>query len=145
MRTIYRIYETGEELEGVEAASTIRFVYTALQVKNLDKSVKFYTETLAMRIIARKPVKETNGEMCVLGSGKNRLELNWYGDENVQWGNTLDHLAFEVEPFPAFRRLIKELKAKGVRLHEYLETENWDRFFVEDPDKNWIEVYSRKG
>ena len=122
----------------------IRFAYTALQVRNLDESERFYREVLGMSMVLRKPVEETDGEMCVLRSGRNTLELNWYRSAVVRRGSTLDHLAFEVETLPGFRRLAKELQSKGIRIHEYLETRSWERFFVEDPDGNWVEVYARK-
>jgi len=122
----------------------IKFAYTALQVKDLDESVKFYTEVLGMTMVVRKPVKQTDGEMCILKSGRNKLELNWYRNATVRKGNSLDHLAFEVKPFKTFQSLTKKLEVEGIKVHEYLETERWDRFFIEDPDGNWIEIFSRK-
>src|SRR5437867_1105448 len=97
-----------------------------------------------MTVVVRKPVKETDGEMCVLTSGRNQLELNWYKNAAVRKGNTLDHLAFEVRPFSAFQRLITTLENQGTKIHEYLETDVWDRFFIEDPDGNWVEIYAKK-
>ena len=122
----------------------IRLAYTALQVKDLVKSVKFYTEVLGMTVVTRKSVKQTDGEMCILRSGRNKLELNWYRNAVVRRGNPLDHLAFEIGPFSAFQRFGESLRAEGTRLHEYLETDSWDRFFIKDPDGNWIEIYARK-
>ena len=117
------------------------FVYTALKVRNLDKTLKFYTSILGMELLVRKHVEQTNGEMCVLKGGTNRLELNHYKGQRVKKGTNLDHLAFETDQFHA---LLKRLKRRHVRVHEYLETEKWDRFFLADPDGNWIEVYHRK-
>jgi len=96
------------------------FVYTALRVRDLDESVKFYTSILGMELRVRKHVKQTNGEMCVLRGGVNRLELNHYKRQRVRNGSNLDHLAFEVDQFQA---LLEKLKRKHVRVHEYLETE----------------------
>jgi catechol-2,3-dioxygenase len=122
----------------------IRFVYTALQVKDLTRSAKFYTEVLGMKTIDRKRVKETNGEMCWLGSGRNVLELNSYEGATTRRGANLDHLAFEVSPFSSLPSLSKDLQGRGIKIHERLATEKWERFFIEDPDGNWIEVFSRK-
>jgi catechol-2,3-dioxygenase len=123
----------------------IRFVYTALQVNDIDASEKFYTTILGMQKSVRKRVKETQGEMCVLKSGANVLELNWYDDAAVKKGDNLDHLAFEVDARGEFRRLMRTLRAKGIEVREYLETEGWNRFFTRDPDGNSVEIYVRKG
>jgi len=82
--------------------------------------------------------------MCVLKSGKNTLELNWYEDAPLKKGDNLDHLAFEVSSLVEFHRLMRSLRRKTIEIHDYLETEGWDRFFILDPDGNWIEIYVRK-
>jgi catechol-2,3-dioxygenase len=97
-----------------------------------------------MRRLVRKKVRETRGEMCILKSGGNALELNWYAGAPIRKGNNLDHLAFEVQGIGKFRRLMRSLKGKKIRIHDYLATKSWDRFFIEDPDRNWIEIYARK-
>jgi catechol-2,3-dioxygenase len=122
----------------------IRFAYTAIQVQDMDASERFYTSILGMRRRTRKKVKETKGEMCVLESGRGVLELNWYQDADLKKGENLDHLAFEVEGVREFSRLIQELKAKKIEVHNYLRTIRWDRFFIQDPDGNWIEIFVRK-
>jgi lactoylglutathione lyase len=119
----------------------IRFVYTALQVRNLSKSIRFYTQVLGMKQLVRKYVKETDGEMCVLKSGKTTLELNHYDNQPCKRGNNLDHLAFEVDDFGEFQSM---LRRRRIRIHEYLETERWKRFFISDPDGNWLEIFYRK-
>jgi len=120
------------------------FAYTAIQVEDIDAAEKFYTSILGMRRVVRKKVSETRGEMCVLKSARNALELNWYEDAVPRKGSNLDHLAFEVQTIGRFRRLMRSLRAKKIEIHDYLATKGWDRFFIEDPDGNWIEIYARK-
>jgi catechol-2,3-dioxygenase len=122
----------------------IKFAYTALQVEDVDASERFYVLVLGMRRSVRKKVEETRGEMCVLKSGRNALELNRYEDAPLKKGNNLDHLAFEVEVMAEFRRLMRNLRAKKIEIRDYLETKGWNRFFIQDPDGNWIEIYVRK-
>jgi catechol 2,3-dioxygenase-like lactoylglutathione lyase family enzyme len=117
-----------------------RFVYTAIRVKRMNRSVKFYTALLGMALVSRKKVKETDGEMCVLKSGNNRLELNQYFDEPFPRQGTLDHLAFQVSNLGKF---IQTAKDHELRIHDYLVTRNWKRCFIQDPDGNWIEVFER--
>jgi len=122
----------------------IRFVYTALKVKDLNRSVRFYSKAVRMKIVVRKQVKETNGELCLMRSGRNYLELNSYSGSKARRGSNLDHLAFEVSPFTALPRMVSQFKTKGIRIEEYLETAKWGRFFVADPDGNWLEIFARK-
>jgi len=131
-------------IQQMVGASGTQFAYTAIQVEDIDASEKFYTSILGMRRLVRKKVSETRGEMCVLKSGGNELELNWYEGVPLRKGNNLDHLAFEVRGVGEFRRLMRSLKAKKIEIHDYLATKGWDRFFIEDPDGNWIEIYARK-
>jgi catechol-2,3-dioxygenase len=122
----------------------IKFAYTALQVEDVDASEKFYVSILGMRRAVRKKVEETKGEMCVLKSGRCAVELNRYEDAARKKGNNLDHLAFEVETMAEFRRLMRNLRARKIEIQDYLETKGWNRFFIQDPDDNWIEIFVRK-
>jgi catechol 2,3-dioxygenase-like lactoylglutathione lyase family enzyme len=122
----------------------VKFAYTALQVDNIDRSEEFYTSILGMQRSVRKNISETKGEMCVLKSGRGSLELNWYEEFSLKRGNNLDHLAFEAQTIAEFRRLMRKLRAKKIEIHEYLETKGWNRFFIEDPDRNWVEIFVRK-
>jgi catechol 2,3-dioxygenase-like lactoylglutathione lyase family enzyme len=122
----------------------VRFAYTALQVDNIDRSEEFYKSILGMRRSVRKSVNETKCEMCVLKSGRGSLELNWYEESSLKRGNNLDHLAFEAQTIAEFRSLMRKLRAKKIEIHEYLETKGWNRFFIEDPDRNWVEIFVRK-
>jgi catechol 2,3-dioxygenase-like lactoylglutathione lyase family enzyme len=117
-----------------------RFSYTAIQVEEMNRSVRFYTSILDMKQIVRKKVKETNGELCVLTSGGNTLELNQYYNTPFNRGGTLDHLAFRVSNL---ERFMKKARDATLDVHDFLETKGWRRCFVDDPDGNWIEVYQR--
>lgn len=116
----------------------IKFTYTAIQVRDMEKSVKFYSKILGMKIKGRHKIKQTDGEMCVLKSGTNTLELNKYFKLPYKKGTNLDHLAFKVKEFDKF---LEELKRKHIKTHDYLETKNWKRFWISDPDGNWIEIF----
>jgi catechol 2,3-dioxygenase-like lactoylglutathione lyase family enzyme len=118
----------------------MRFAYTAIQVENISRSVAFYTSILGMKRVLRKKVKETNGEMCVLKSGRGILELNQYFDLPSNRGGALDHLAFQASGLEGF---MKSARDAGLEVHDLLITKRWKRCFVDDPDGNWVEVYQR--
>ncbi|MEM0075012.1 MAG: VOC family protein [Conexivisphaerales archaeon] len=45
-----------------------KFQYTGIRVKNLDESIKFYTELLGMKLLSRKRVEENKGELATLST-----------------------------------------------------------------------------
>src|SRR3989442_15381248 len=86
------------------------FRYTGIRVRDLDRSIAFYTKVLGMQMTWRMRIRETGGAIAVLKSprGSQRLELNWYpppGRYRVyRQGDELDHLAFEVPDVDRFLR-----------------------------------------
>ncbi len=60
-----------------QIAST-KFIYTGIHVSDLDRSIKFYTKELKMKLLFRAKIKETGGEVAWLKStGSSQvLELN---------------------------------------------------------------------
>src|SRR3989442_6488395 len=56
------------------------FRCTGIRVRDLDRSIAFYTTVLGMQVTWRMRIRETGGAIAVLKSprGSQRLELNWY-------------------------------------------------------------------
>jgi len=105
-----------------------RFSYVGIRVKDLQRSIDFYTELLGMKVIGGGKIKQTKGETVALGSEKGGfvLELNYYEKDspyNTEYtvGEGLDHLAFKVDNLNkaleeaqlAGHRTILEMKADG--------------------------------
>jgi lactoylglutathione lyase len=80
-------------------------IYTGIRVKNMDESVKFYTEILGMQLLERQKTPQTQGEWATLKSpgSEQLIELNWYEPGSkfgAAYTNGLEidhHLGFEVE------------------------------------------------
>ena len=127
-----------------------RLTYFGIRVKNMEESIRFYTEVLGMRVV--EPVEVTpltNGKVATLQSpdSNQRLELNWY-EPGTRFGppysngEDLDHLGFDCEDL---ERAIAELQARGVEVVLRLkETGGWNEAFVRDPNGIWIELLQRK-
>ena len=121
------------------------FRYTGIRVRDLDRSVAFYTKVLGMQVIWRTKIRETGGAIAVLKSprGSQRLELNWYPPRGryrrYREGDELDHLAFSV---PNVDRFLRDHRgAFKVVLKPF--DEGGDRLaYVTDPDGAWIELMS---
>ena len=117
-------------------------------MRDVDRSIAFYTTVLGMRVTWRMKIRETGGEIAVLKSprGTQRLELNWYPPRGryreYRQGDELEnHLAFAVPDVDAFLR-----DHRGdFRVVMKTFDEGTDRLaYVTDPDGAWIELMSRR-
>lgn len=119
------------------------FSYTGIGVRDIERSIKFYTERLGMELLGRYRIEETDGEIAELKSpgGVQMLELNWYSNrEEYRNGDEVDHLAFEVDDVDI---ALAELRSSGVEVAMEAFNEGRSRLaFVKDPDGIWIELQS---
>jgi lactoylglutathione lyase len=125
----------------------MEFIYTGIRVRDLRRSIQFYTKTMGMKEVGRGKMQAggTYVELKSKGSDQ-QLELNYYPpghkfcEEYVE-GSELDHLAFLCEDV---RKSYEKALAGGATS----AVEPWDEggstlAFVRDPDGVWIELHSR--
>ena len=122
-----------------------KFTYVGIRVKDLEKSVDFYTKFLGMRVKGRSKVEQTKGETVGLESeeGSFVLELNYYEKESPYYseymvGEGLDHLAFNVENL---MKTLEEARADGYRVISEIKADGSRWAYVEDLNGIWIELY----
>jgi catechol 2,3-dioxygenase-like lactoylglutathione lyase family enzyme len=124
---------------------TYRFYYAGIRVRNLPRSLRFYTKALGMKP-DNKGTMGHGGKYVQLVSPRTqmRLELNWYppGSEyaaRYTKGEELDHLAFVVDDVArAYADLLKK-GAKPVVPPAKAKRDNVE-VYVKDPDGIWIEL-----
>ncbi len=119
----------------------MRFAYTGIEVKNMDESIRFYTEMLGMELLDRHPIPQSGGEVAALKSkdSEQLLELNFYPDSRYDVGSELDHLAFEVGDVQGE---MQRLQSQGAIMARSLEVRS--RYivgFMKDPNGIWIELF----
>jgi lactoylglutathione lyase len=123
------------------------FIYTGIRVKDLNRSIEFYTKTMGMKEVGRGKM-EAGGVWVELKSrgSEHPLELNYYPPgskfyEKYVEGSELDHLAFACDNV---RKSYRKALAGGATS----AVEPWDEggstlAFVKDPNGVWIELHSR--
>ena len=84
----------------------MRILHTMLRVGDLERSLKFYTEVLGMRVLRRKDYPEGEFTLVFLGFGPEKTETalelthNWGKDDYVN-GTAYGHMAFGVDDLEA--------------------------------------------
>lgn len=122
-----------------------RMIYTGIRVKDMDDSIRFYTQALGLKLTGRGTNPEIKGEWAQLRSpgSQQLLELNWYAPESPLYrpwsgGVELDHLCFRVDELDA---ALKELDSWGAkRLGGPYDTPGWRMVDVADPNGICLEV-----
>lgn len=122
-----------------------KFVYVGIRVKNMEESIKFYTELFEMKIVGRNMFPQTKGEIVYLRSEESdfSLELNYYQDDspyNTEYivGEGLDHLAFKVDDL---EKALEEAKQYGYPNILVIGSVKTGWAYIEDPNGIWIELY----
>lgn len=122
-----------------------RFCVVGIRVKDLQKSIDFYTQLLDMNVTGRRIIKQTKGEIVGLQSEKGGfvLELNYY-DKNSPYnteyvvGEGLDHLAFKVDDLD---KALEEARLSGYPTIQEIKTDGFRWAYIEDPNGIWIELF----
>ena len=126
----------------------MRILHTMLRVGDLDRSLKFYTDVLGMKLLRRKDYPDGKFTLAFVGYGDESdtavLELthNW-GVEKYELGNAYGHIAVEVAD--AYRAC-EDVKQRGGRVTREagpMKHGTTVIAFVEDPDGYKIEFIQR--
>ena len=123
-----------------------RLLHTMIRVKDLDRSVRFYTQVLGLREDRRTVLEKANATLVFLvdATGHHPIELTFNHDgRDYDLGNQFGHFAFGVADLDAAR---EELRGHGMEFSRgpYQVTEGGSRIAViRDPDGIEIELIER--
>lgn len=110
--------QTEQEWEVIKAPKP-RIRHTMLRVKNLEKSIDFYTRLFGMTVFRRRDVEGGKYSVAFLGYGDENndpaieLTYNWGHDDGYDIGNGYGHIAIGV---PDIYALCDRLESEGVEI-----------------------------
>ena len=127
----------------------MRLLHTMLRVGDLDRSIKFYSEILGMKLLRRKDYPEGKFTLAFIGYGDEKdntvieLTYNW-GVDKYEVGSGYGHIAIEVDDVYQAADAIQQRGGKILRPAGPMNAGTTIIAFVEDPDGYPIELIGRK-
>ncbi len=127
----------------------MRILHTMLRVGDLERSLRFYTEVLGMRLLRRKDYPEGKFTLAFVGYGDEtdtaviELTHNW-GVDKYELGNAFGHIAVAVDDAYKSCEEVKRRGGKVTREAGPMKHGTTVIAFIEDPDAYKIELIERK-
>jgi lactoylglutathione lyase len=127
----------------------MRLLHTMLRVGDLQRSIKFYTEVLGMKLLRTTDRSDQKYSLAFVGyGGEDRnsvLELTYnYGVDKYDLGAGFGHIAIEI---PDVKKACEDVRAKGgtvTREAGPVKGGTTVIAFVADPDGYKIEFIEKK-
>ncbi|KAL5665005.1 hypothetical protein ACJX0J_025113, partial [Zea mays] len=127
-----------------------RLLHVVYRVGDLDKTIKFYTECLGMKLLRKRDIPEEKYSNAFLGYGPEEshfvVELTYnYGVDKYDIGEGFGHFGIAVEDVAKTVELIRAKAGKVIREAGPVKGGETVIAFVEDPDGYKFEIIERPG
>jgi len=123
------------------------FTYTGIRVRDLKRSIAFYTKVMGLKQVLRGRMRAGGIFVQLKDAGSRQmLELNYYPRgtkyyERFKNGSELDHLAFwERDVDTKYQELLQKGATKAV---EPFSEGGYRLAFVKDPHGIWLELIGK--
>jgi lactoylglutathione lyase len=128
----------------------MRILHTMLRVGDLQRSVKFYTEVLGMKLLRTTERPEQKYSLAFVGydteDRASVLELTYnHGVERYEPGTAFGHVAIEMPDVAGACDKVRQMGGRVTRDAGPVKGGSTVIAFVEDPDGYKIEFIERKG
>jgi lactoylglutathione lyase len=126
-----------------------RILHTMLRVKNLETSIKFYTEILGMSLLRKQEFEGGRFTLAFVGYGSEEtntvleLTFNWDETSGYDLGKGYGHIALGVPDIYSTCEQLRIAGARIVREPGPMKHGNTIIAFVEDPDGYQLELIER--
>ena len=114
--------------------------HVGIAVKNLDRAVEFFQETYGAKLVRREKLEDQKMESALISIAEAQFELlgslepQSLIDKFIESrGEGIHHVSLEVDQFD---QVIKEIKAKGVKVISEADTEDFKAAFIH-PQSNF--------
>jgi len=117
--------------------------HTVINIKDSEKILDFYTNTLSFKISDRGPIIENGPEIIFMSQDPNEHHQLAFvvSREEVGTQTSLNHISFRVGTFDELKKVKERLDSIN---HDYLPLchGNALSFYFSDPEQNGIEVFT---
>jgi len=126
-----------------------RMLHTMLRVKDLDKSINFYTEILGMSLLRKHNFESGRFTLAFVGYGSEETEavleltFNWDETDGYDLGRGYGHIALGVPDIYSTCEQLRNAGAKIIREPGPMKHGSTIIAFIEDPDGYQLELIER--
>ena len=124
----------------------MKFLHTMIRVKDINKSLDFYTQLLNMKLDKKKNLEDC--ELYFLNDEENTVKLeltlnNEIPENGYEVGTGFGHLAFSVKSLDEFTKKLNNLGYEYLYEPYDLNGKGTKIAFVKDPDGYEIELIEK--
>jgi lactoylglutathione lyase len=137
-----------KDISAKDSLGRARLLHTMLRVRDLDKSIDFYTRHLGMKLLRRRDDADGQYTLVFVGYGEEaetgviELTYNWGHEEGYELGTAYGHIAIGV---PNVEAVCEALAQEGIKIPvpPKKRPSGNTLAFIEDPDGYRIELLTR--